>query len=155
MVVSLGLLWLFSQVTPFVSGTMAALIIAVALGGITLGVQIVRSSMEQLGMEIEEESWALGAGFFSTFRGIVLPLITPAIVVVGVLTFATAVRATSIVALFSTESSKPLPLLQLEQMADGDFGGAAVMGVFLVVMITGVALVARVFGLKAGLGGRG
>jgi iron(III) transport system permease protein len=133
---------------------MAALVIAVALGGVTLGVQIVRSRMEQLGMEIEEAPWALGAGFFSTFRHIVLPLITPAIVVVGVLTFATAQRATSIVALLATESSNPLSLLQLDRMADGDFGAAAVIGVFLVVMITGVALVARIFGLNVGLGGR-
>ena len=109
--------------------------------------------MVQLGAELEEASWAAGAGPFYTFRRIVLPLITPAVVVVGVLTFATAVRATSIVALLATGKSKPLSLLQLDHMADGDFGEAAVIGVFLVVLITGVALVGRVFGLKVGLGG--
>jgi iron(III) transport system permease protein len=155
-VLSLGFLWLFLQVALFrdyLYGTMWALIIAVALGGITLGVQIVKSSMVQLGAELEEASWASGAGAFYTFRRIVLPLIMPAVVVVGVLTFATAVRATSIVALLATGKSKPLSMLQLDHMADGDFGEAAVIGVFLVVLITGVAVIARIFGLKVGLGG--
>ena len=155
-VLSLGFLWLFLQIDllrDYLYGTMWALIVAVALGGITLGVQIVKSSMVQLGAELEEASWAAGAGHLYTFRRIVLPLITPAIVVVGVLTFAGAVRATSIVALLATGKSKPLSLLQLDHMADGDFGEAAVIGVFLVVLITGVAVFARVFGLKVGLGG--
>ena len=156
MIMSLGFVWLFLQLGLFGDypyQSIWALIIAVALGGITLGVQIIKSSMVQLGAELEEASWAAGAGPFYTFRRIVLPLIAPAVVVVGVLTFATAMRATSIVALLATGESKPLSLLQLDHMADGDFGEAAVIGVFLVVLITGVALVGRVFGLKVGLGG--
>jgi iron(III) transport system permease protein len=154
-VLSLGLAVMFLQVGLFkdlLLGSMGGLVIAVALGGITLGVQIVRSRLAQLGPDFEETSSVLGAGCFYTFRRIVLPLITPAVVLVGVLTFATAVRATSIVAILASDSSKPLSLLQLEQMASGDYGTASVVGILLVALVTGVALVARFFGLKVGLG---
>ena len=152
---SLGFLWLFLQtglLSSFPEQNMSAMVIVVALGGLTLGVQIVKSSMVQLGPELEEASWAAGASPVYTFRNIVLPLIAPAVLVVSVLTFATAVRATSIVALLATGDSKPLSLLQLDHMTNGEFGGAAVIGVFLVILITGAALIGRMFGLKVGLG---
>jgi ABC-type Fe3+ transport system permease subunit len=109
--------------------------------------------MVKLGTEIEQASWAPGAGPWHTYRHIVLPLISPAVVVVGVLTFATAIRAASIVALLVSDKNKPLSLLQLEQMVRGDFGETSVIGVLLVVLVTDVALVARVLGLKVEAGG--
>ena len=153
-VLSIGFLWMFLQIGPLrdlVSGTMLALIIAVAIGGITLGVQIMKSSMLRLGPEVEEASWASGVSPIRTFRNIVLPLVGPSVLVVGILTFATAVRATSIVALLVTDdSNKPLSLSQLDLMVNGQFSEAAVIGVFMVILIVGAALVGRSFGLNSG-----
>jgi hypothetical protein len=52
-----------------------------------------------------------------------------------------------------SDNNKPLSLLQLEQMVRGDFGETSVIGVLLVVLVTDVALVARVLGLKVEAGG--
>ena len=156
-VLSLGFLWLFVQVgvlKDYVSGSMWALIVAVAVGGITLGVQIMKSIFTQIGPEVEEASWASGAAPLHTFRNIILPLIGPSILVVGMLTFATAARATSIVALLATEeSNKPLSLSQLDLMMNGEFNEAAIMGVFLVILIVGAAFAGRFFGLNVGFVG--
>jgi len=39
-------------------------------------------------------------------------------------------------------------------MADNNYGAASVVGVFLLVLTIGVALIARALGLKLGVGGR-
>jgi hypothetical protein len=44
-------------------------------------------------------------------------------------------------------------MLQLNLLSDNDFGAASVVGVFILLMTVGVALVARVLGLRVGLGG--
>ena len=43
---------------------------------------------------------------------------------------------------------RPLSLLQLDFMVEGRYEAAAVVGVIVVLLTTGIALVARVFGLR-------
>jgi iron(III) transport system permease protein len=153
-VIGLGYLWLFLG-TPFlrpVYGTTAILVIVAALGSITLTTQILKTSLMQLGSELEEASWASGAAWWYTLRRVVIPLIAPSMAVVGVLAFATSARATSHVALLSTNSNRPLSMLQLDMMADNNFEAATVVGVFILLLTVGVAAVARLFGLRLGTG---
>jgi iron(III) transport system permease protein len=83
---------------------------------------------------------------------VIVPLIAPALVVVGVLTFAAAARSTSHIALLATPTNRPLSLLQLDFMADGSFEAAAVVGVVILFLTVGVALGARLLGLRVGPG---
>ena len=48
---------------------------------------------------------------------------------------------------------KPLSMLQLGLMAENQYGAASVVGVFLLLLTVGVAIVARAFGLRFGAGG--
>lgn len=155
-VISLGFLWLFLGTPVFrpLYGTMWILIIAVTLSSMTVGVQIIKSNMVQLGAELEEASWAAGASWTYTLRRVVIPLVAPVVAVVGVLTFATAARATSVVALLSSRNIQPLSMLQLDHMSDGAFERASVIGVLILILTTGVALVGRYIGAKAGIAGR-
>jgi iron(III) transport system permease protein len=84
-------------------------------------------------------------------RRVVIPLVAPVVAVVGVLTFATAARATSVVALLSSRNIQPLSMLQLDHMSDGAFERASVIGVLILLLTTGVALLGRWVGLKAGI----
>jgi iron(III) transport system permease protein len=150
-VLSLGLLLLFTQIGPLrslVMGTRGALIIALALGGASLGVQILRTSLASFTADAEAASVASGASTLTTFRRILVPLVMPAATVVAVLTFATAVRATSVVALLTTDETKPLSLLQLDQAVAGEYAAASIVGVTLIVLVTGVAVSARLFGMQ-------
>lgn len=151
-VMGLGYLWMFLG-TPFlrpIYGTTFILVLVAALGSITLTTQLIKSNLVQLGSELEEASWASGAPWWQTLRRVVLPLIAPSLAVVGVLAFSAAARATSHVALLSTNANQPLSILQLNLMSDNDFEAASVVGVFILLMTVGVAIAARFFGLRLG-----
>jgi iron(III) transport system permease protein len=125
-------------------GTTLVLILVAAIGGMTLTTQVVKSSMLQLGPELEEASRASGASWFETLWRVVLPLIAPTVVVVGVLGFSFAARTTGSVALLATATNQPLSMLQLTMAASSQYGPASVVGVFLMLLTVGAALVARV-----------
>src|SRR5579884_336656 len=155
-ILGLGYLWLFLG-TPFLRplyGTTFILILVAALGTMTLTTQVTKASLLQLGAELEEAARMNGAPWLYTFRRVVLPLIAPAIAVVGVLGFASAVRTTGAIALLSTRANQPLSMLQLNLLADNQFEAASVVGVFLLVLTVGVALAARVLGLRLGIAAR-
>ena len=115
--------------------------------------QIIKSNLLQLGAELEEASWASGASWWYGFRRVILPLIAPAIAAVGVLAFASAAASTSHVALLATQGNQPLSILQLNLLSHNDFEAASVIGVFILLMTVGVAVTARLLGLRVGLSG--
>jgi ABC-type Fe3+ transport system permease subunit len=79
---------------------------------------------------------------------VVLPLIAPTVAVVGVLAFAAGARATGSIALLSNSSNQPLSMLQLSLLSSNQYGTASVVGVLLLLMTVGVALIARFAGLR-------
>ena len=153
-VIGLGFLWLFLGTPIFrpLYGTPWVLMIAVALGGMTMGVQIIKTNIMQIGSDLEEAAAMSGASGVHSFFRILLPLVGPAILVVGLLIFASAARATSLVALLATGAVKPLSMLQLNYMADGSYELATVIGVIILVLTVGVALAARLMSMKLGAG---
>jgi len=151
-VMGLGYLYLFLG-TPFlrpIYGTAAILVIVAALGSITLTTQVLKTNLRQLGAELEEASAASGASWWHTLRHVVVPLMAPSLAVVGVLAFSAAARATSQVALLATHTTQPLSILQLNLLTDNNFEAASVIGVFILVLTVGVAIVARLLGLRLG-----
>lgn len=150
-IISLGYLVLFVRV-PFLRpmfGTMGILIIVAALGAMTLTTQMIKANLIQIGAELEEAARAAGGNWLYTFRTIVLPIISPTLVVVGVLAFSQAIKTTGHVALLSTSQNQPLSILQLTQMADFNLEAASVVGVFILFGTVGVAFLARALGFKA------
>ena len=151
-VLGLGYLWLFLG-TPFlrpIYGTTFILVLVAALGSITLTTQILKANLLQLGVELEEAAATSGASAWYTLRRVVLPLMAPALAVVGVLAFSSSARATSHVALLSTHANQPLSILQLNLLSDNNFGAASVVGVFILLLTVGVALMAPGAGLAPG-----
>lgn len=152
-ILGLGFLWLFLDIPlfrPFYGG-LFLLILASTLNSITLGVQIIKSNMVQLGFDLEEAAWVVGASRSYTFRRVVLPLITPVLLLVGIMSFISATRNISHVALLVTSANRPLAMLQLDFMSDARYEAAAVVGTIMVLLTVGVALLARLFGLRVGL----
>ena len=148
-VMGLGIIWLFLG-TPFlrpIYGTIFVLIMVTVLAQMTTGVQVFKSNMVQIGNELEEAAWVFGAGWRYSFQKVVLPLIAPAVAVVGILAFASSVKMTSHVALLATTETRPLSILQLNYMADGSYEAASVVGVITLVLTLGAAAVARYFGV--------
>lgn len=155
-VISLAFLQVFTS-TGFLRplyGTMWVLIIAVVLGSMTVGVQIVKGALGQINNELEEASWISGASRFYTFRRVILPLIAPAVIVVGLQVFATAVSVVGLVALLGVGRTQPLSILQLVYMDSGRFETATIIGLLVLVITIVAALLARFIGDRAGLRGR-
>lgn len=152
-VTSLGLLWLFLSTPIFrpLYGTIWILIIAMGISGITLGVQLIRAGLMQLGNELEEASWAAGAGWGITMRRVLMPLMAPTIAIVGLQSFAGAVSAVSLIALLGSASNKPLSLLQLEYLDTGLFEPASAVGIIIFAMAVVAAVLARVISNRVGL----
>ncbi|HEX3244024.1 MAG TPA: iron ABC transporter permease [Chloroflexota bacterium] len=152
-VTSLGLLWLFLGTPIFrpLYGTIWILILAMGISGITLGTQLIRSSLMQLGNELEEASWAAGAGWGLTMRRVLMPLMAPTIAIVGLQSFAAAVSAVSLIALLGSAANKPLSLLQLEYLDTGLFEPASVIGIMIFFLAVVAAVVARVISNRVGL----
>ncbi len=151
-VMGLGYLWLFLG-TPFlrpIYGTTFILILVASLGSITLTTQILKGNLLQLGAELEEASSVSGGSWWRTLCHVTLPLIAPSLAVVGVLAFSAAARATSHVALLSTRANQPLSIVQLNLMTNNDFETGSVVGIFILLLTVGVAIVARFFGLRLG-----
>jgi len=151
-ILGLGFLWLFLSVPifrPFYGG-LILLVLASALNGMTLGVQVIKSNMVQLGFDLEEASWVMGGSRWTTFRRVVLPTLAPVLLLVGVMTFISATKNVSHIALLVTSANRPMSMLQLDYMADARYEAAAVVGTIVVLLTVGVALVARYFGLRVG-----
>jgi iron(III) transport system permease protein len=130
---------------------MFTLVVALLIAGMPLSVQLVKSNLSQLGAELEEASRVSGGSWFSTYRRVVLPLISPTLVVVGVIAFISAARNISQVALLSNSAIRPLSLIQLDYIAQGKYEVAAVIATLLLLVSAGLAIVVRKFGYRGAL----
>ena len=148
-----GLLFVFLESPLFrpIYGTMWLLIIATVVSSMTLGTQIIKSNMMQLGHELEEASRVTGATWWRTFTRVVLPILVPVLLLVGVMNFISAARDIASVALVATAETKTLALLQLDYMVEGRYETAAVASFVVIILSTGIALLARALGLRVGI----
>lgn len=152
-VISLAILEMFVAVPGLrlAYGTLWAMVFAVILGSMTVGVQITRGGLVQLKAELEEASWTSGATKTYTFFHVILPLVAPAVIVVGLQVFATAVSVVSVVALLSTGDTQPLSLLQLAFLESGKFEAATIVGLLVLAITMIAAILARAVSSRYGL----
>ncbi|MEE9289769.1 MAG: ABC transporter permease subunit [Alphaproteobacteria bacterium] len=155
----LGLLWVISA-TPglnWLYGTIWILIIVVILQGKLTSIQMFKSVFLQMGEDMEEAARIAGAGWFYTYFKIWLPLISPTLVLMGVLNFVIAAGSTGSVILLASRETVTLSLLALEYMTTSTGSAREVAGIislFIVAMTAGLALIARWVGFQAGVSNR-
>lgn len=149
--VGIALLWAIlgsGNAVRVLYGTNIALILGIVIGQMPVGTQILKASTGQIAHELEEGSAVAGASWLTTFRRIILPLLSPALIAVGMVVFISAVRDISTLVFLSTSRTRTISLLMLDSIADANLERAAVLGMFTVVLIVFVALLARSVGLK-------
>jgi iron(III) transport system permease protein len=148
----LSLLWIFLSVRlfNFLYGTMFVLIFSVVLKDMPIGTQMFKAAFAQITEELEQASRVAGAGPFTTFRRITIPLIAPMIVSIFVLVFMSSVRDISTPILLATPGTTPLSVLMLERSVAGEIEKAAVIGVILSALAVITTVVMRRLGLRMG-----
>ncbi len=149
----LGLLWMFLTIPFFkpLYGTLFVLVIAVLINSVATGVQLIKSNMVQIGYELEEASFVAGGTWLYTFRRIVLPILGPVLISVALLTFNSAARNIANIVMIVTGDNRPLALLQIDYMADGQYEPAAIVGFIIVLLTLGFAFVARMITRRVGM----
>jgi iron(III) transport system permease protein len=151
MLLGLGMVWIVLSFFKPLYGSIALLILVTVISGLTVGVQIVKSNMLQLGAELEEASRVSGASWLRTMRRVVLPPLAPVLVLVATLNFVAASRDVSNIILLASGKSTTLALLQLDYMVAPLWESATVVSVVMTLISTGVALAARAFNLRVGI----
>ncbi|MCA1644242.1 MAG: iron ABC transporter permease [Chloroflexi bacterium] len=148
-ILSLALLTMFLQPAARpLYGTMFTLVLSLVISGMPFVVQLMKSAFVQLSRDLEEASFVSGVTWWRTYRLIVVPLISPTLVVVGVITFIGAGRNISQVALLSNTATRPLSMLQLDYISQGNYEVAAVIATILLLLSAALALVARRYGFR-------
>ncbi|MDE2765697.1 MAG: ABC transporter permease subunit, partial [Chloroflexota bacterium] len=152
-ILGLGFLWMVLGVPILrpLHSTTFVLILIVTLGSITVGTQMFKSNLLQLGHDMEEASRISGGSWLYTYRRVLLPLMTPTVISVGLVTFVFAARDVSRVALLASSQNRPLALLQLDFLTGYNLEAASVVGVIIIFLTTGVAVAARLIGLRIGI----
>jgi len=151
MLMGLGVLWVTLTVLKPFYGSVSLLILVVVASGMTVGVQIIKSNIVQFSPELEEASRLAGASWFYTMRRVVLPPLAPVLVLIATVNFVSASRDVSTIVLLASGDSMTLALLQLDYMVAPYWESATVVGVVMTLISTGLALVARGFGVRLGI----
>lgn len=150
---AVGLLWVFLS-TPFLVplyGTLYILIIAMIIKEMPMGVRVMDGPMIQIGRELEEVAWISGAGWFTTFRLIMAPLLTPTFLATALIIFMTSIRDISVVVMLYSAKWRILSVLMLEYYVGRYPEEGMALGLVIVAITFVVAAMARfLFGMKMG-----
>lgn len=137
---------------PFLSivyGTLGAIILALIVANMPLGTQMLRTSFAQISVELEYASTTCGAGWWTTFRRVMLPLATPMLFSIFLVTLMSALRDMSTIVLLAGAHTRPLSLLLLEYANGGRFEDASVIGVILSLIALTVTVIVRQSGFSS------
>jgi len=149
--ISLALLWAVlgsGDSVKLIYGTMSLLTLAIIIKEMPLGTQIIKAGVLQISNELEEASSASGANWMTGFRRILLPLLRPTMMAVAIIVFISAARDIPTVIFLSTHNTRTLSLLMLDYIADANKEKAAVLGVFIVLLIFALLLIGRFLGFR-------
>jgi iron(III) transport system permease protein len=148
---SLALLWLFlaTPARSLLYGSIVGLAVAFVFRAAPLSSQFFKTSLMQLGRDVEEAARTCGASWLRMYWRIVLPMLAPTAVTVGLITFLTAIYDISTPVLLYNAGSRPLSILMLEYSFAGARERSAAIGVVLTAVVLLVLLVSRSFGYRA------
>jgi iron(III) transport system permease protein len=147
---SLALLWLFLA-TPLRSvlyGSVVGLAVAFVFRAAPLSTQFFKTSLMQIGPEVEEAARTCGAAWLRMYWKVVLPMLAPTAVTVGLITFLSAVYDISTPVLLYNAGSRPLSILMLEYSFSGARERGAAIGVILTVAVMLILLASRSLGYR-------
>ncbi|HLH24279.1 MAG TPA: iron ABC transporter permease [Chloroflexota bacterium] len=154
MLLGIALLWLLLSlpVLGWLYGGIGALLFALIVKELPLGVNLSSVAFLQISTELEEAARMCGAGWWTTYRRVLLPLIAPTLVGLFAITFIGALRDISTTVLLATPGTRTLSLLMFELSMAGNLESAAIVGLIITVLALGVALIARRLGLTMSVG---
>jgi iron(III) transport system permease protein len=149
-VLAIALASMFSVNQPYLGrfvlvGTSLILPLAYFVRNIPLVTRATLASFKQFDPALEEAAASLGAGWMTTARRIILPLVMPGLAAGALLAFVTALGEFVASILLYTHRTRPISIEILSQLRAFNFGAASAYAVLLIVLM-GVVFV---FGQRA------
>jgi iron(III) transport system permease protein len=150
----LALLWTVfeTRILLFLYGSVYLLIIALFIKSMPFGVQISKSVLVQLGPELEEAARISGGSWLQTYGRVLVPLLTPTLIVIGLLGFMSAARDISTIVLLGSSQSRTMALLALDYAFGGQFERGSVVAFMISLVVIVAALISRFVGRRVGIG---
>ena len=145
-----SVLWLIlaSPALSFFYGSLSSLVVIMVVAQMPIGVHMMKTSMRQIGIELEYSSRICGAGTIRTLASIVLPLIRPMLVSIFIIVFISALRDISTIIFLGSARTLTLSLLMMQFASSSNLEASAVIGIITTGIVVVAALVARRFGLE-------
>lgn len=146
-VIAVAFLWAYLHPPLVLYGTLWILLFAYVTQYLPYGLRTVLTSFRQISPEFERAAEVCGAGRFSRFREILLPLVRPGIVAGWLLMFVSMIRELSSSIFLFVPGTETTAVALLSMWQESRFSYVAVLALTLIVIaISVVAIVRRLFG---------
>ena len=143
---AIGLLWTYVYVPIPIYGTIWILMIGYITRFLPYGLRSMSSTIVQIHDEMEDASKACGAGFLSTFRRILLPLMRPGFIAGWIILATIYLREFSTSVFLYSPGAEPIGPLLYNFYTDGYFGPMCSLAIIVSVISMVLIVVARRIG---------
>jgi iron(III) transport system permease protein len=150
-VLGLALIFVYLRSPVPIYGTLLILLIAYCTKYMPYGMRYATTSMTQISSELEESAMVSGASWWTTFRRVLLPLLSPGIMAGFVYILVVSFRELSSSILLYSPGNEVLSILMWEQFENGSFNVLAAIGVLMVLALIVMVTIAYKLGAKVGL----
>ena len=151
LVLGVALLTIYLRVPIGIYGTLWILFMAYMTRYMPYGMRYASTSMFQIGRELEESAQMSGAGWWHTFRRVVLPLLTPGLVAGWIYIVIVSFRELGSSVLLYSPGKEVLSIVIWEQWRDGLLTEVAALGVMLIGALIVLVAVAYKLGARIGV----
>lgn len=151
LVLGLGIAFVYLRSPLPIYGTIFILLIGYVTRYMPYGMRYAVSGMQSVSMELEESAQVSGAGWWATFRRILLPLLAPALLAGWVYVFVVSFRELSSSILLYSPGNEVLSILIFELYANARFTELSALGVVMVLILVLLVGVAYRVGARVGL----
>jgi len=142
---ALGLLWAYVNFPLPIYGTIWIILIGYITRFLPYGLRAVSSTIIQIDHELEEASMVCGAGFITTFRRVLMPLLRPGVLAGWIILATIFVREFSISIFLYSPGSEPLGPLLYFYYLDGNYGPMAAVGLVISLLCIAAIAIAQRF----------
>lgn len=154
LVLGVALLVVYLRMPLPIYGTLWILLIAFLTSQMPVGTRFSVAAMHQVGDELEESARASGAGWWPTFRRVLLPLVLPGLAAGWIYVFVVSARQLSSAILLYSPGNEVLAVRLWEQYQQGQFSELAALGLMMTLALLALVALAYKVGGTLGLLGR-
>ncbi len=151
LVLGLALAFVYLRSPIPIYGTIFILLIAYCTRYMPYGMRYAVTSMHQISSELEESAQTCGAGWWQTFRRVLLPLLSPGLIAGWVYILVVSFRELSSSILLYSPGNEVLSILIFEQYVNGQFTVLSALGVVMVLTLVVLVMIAYKVGARIGL----